>query len=357
VEARVLYDRPLRADGQGGPAPLPRHSARALASGEAPLASAALALLRGAHGDGLACAGVSERAGAAYVAAIRARYGHYNAFHNWRHVVFVAHATELLLGAPGVARALPAGAALALTAAALGHDAGHRGTTSAFEVRTRSAIAAAHGGSGPVLERYHTALTLAALGESGVLGELQWGGSGAGSGSGSGAGAGAAASAEAATGLVRAAIMATDMGVHGAVLASLEARAARVAGGGPLLLPASAPDLEAFAGEVLHCTDVGAAAYSATDMKAWAAALYTEFTELPERERAACVPVTPFFAELVGAPLAQARMQAGFVAGVVQPLWAALHVATGGALGAQVARIAAAHAFHCSEVARLEGGR
>jgi hypothetical protein len=164
-------------------------------------------------GEGLARAGVSERAGEAYIAAIRARYSFYNAFHNWRHVVSVAHATALVLSAPGIAGALPGGAALALTAAALGHDAGHRGTTSAFEIKLRTALAAANGGEGPVLERHHAAVALACLAGSGVLEELP--------GEGGGEVAGA----------VRAAIMATDMGVHGAVLASLEARAARVARG------------------------------------------------------------------------------------------------------------------------------
>jgi hypothetical protein len=65
--------------------------------------------------------------------------------------------------------------------------------------------------------------------------------------------------------------------------------------------------------------------------------------------------VTPFFAALVDAPLAQAEMQVGFVRGVVRPLWAALDVVAGGALAAQVARVDAAIRFHEGEVVRLGG--
>ena len=47
-------------------------------------------------------------------------------------------------------------------------------------------------------------------------------------------------------------------------------------------------------------------------------------------------------------------MQAGFVRGVVRPLWAALARLAGGALDAQVARVDASIDFHEREAARLE---
>jgi 3',5'-cyclic-nucleotide phosphodiesterase len=290
-------------------------------------------LLRGPAGDALARAGVPDAAALAFVRQIRATY-EANAFHNYRHVVSVLHCAALVLAAPALADAVPPLLRFAILVAALGHDAGHPGTTSAFEVKLRTPLAVAHGGAGPVLERYHAATTLAALERAGVFAAQP------------------PAARAAALETVRAAIISTDMAVHNAVLASQQARATRCAGGAPPL-DGTAADADAFAGELLHVADLSAAAYGAADMQFWAAGLYAEFTALPARERDACLPVTPFFAGLVGAPLAQAKMQVGFVRDVVRPLWAALDGVAGGALAGQCARVDAALIFHEAEVARL----
>ena len=362
----ALYGRPVGAagvvavvgigSGSGGglegagaqppPPPRPRAPPHALCiEGEARLAAAALALLRGPRGDGLSRAGVPDAAAAAFIAAIRATHAAqpWNPFHNWYHVVSVLHATALVLNAPALA-ALPPLLRLAGCAAALGHDAGHPGTTNAYETRSRSRLAAAGGGSGPVLERHHIELTLGALESSGVLGAVGGGGA---------RGAGARASL---TALVRAAIMATDMGVHDAVLASLSARAERCRGGGAPW-NGSQSDAEALVGEVLHATDLSAAAYARAGMQWWAAGLYEEFGLQPAREAAAGLEPGAFFLSLAqGGALAQARAQVGFVRGVVRPLWAGVDAVAGGALAAQLRNVEASLAFHEGEVARLEDG-
>jgi hypothetical protein len=304
-----------------------------VSEGEEYLVATVLALLQGPRGDALAAAGVSDAAAGALVRALRETYGP-NAFHNFRHVVSVMHATALALAAPALAAVVPPTLRFAVLVAALGHDSGHRGTTSAFEIRAGSHIAAEHGGEGPVLERYHAAQTVAALDASGALAAVD------------------AAVRAAVRATVRAAIMATDMGVHDAVLASLQARAARVAAGAPPL-DGTAADGDAFASELLHAADLSAAAVDEEAMRRWAAGLFAEFTALPAREREAALPVTPFFDAFVGAPLVQARTQVGFVRDIVRPLWVALDGVARGALAERIVRVDATIAFHEAEVARL----
>ena len=66
------------------------------------------------------------------------------------------------------------------------------------------------------------------------------------------------------------------------------------------------------------------------------------------------LPGAPFMRGL-DAPLARARMQAGFVGGVVAPLWRALGALAGGELDEPLRNVGANAAFYAGEARRLEG--
>ena len=211
--------------------------------------------------------------------------------------------------------------------AALGHDAGHRGFNNAFEVASRSPIAAANGGSGPVLERHHAAAVAAALAESGVLD-------------------GAAPEARAALlRTVNAASMATDLARHDAIVAEL-ARAAADARGFASLSP------DARVAALMHTADLSGQAFPRPVALAWSDLIADEFAAQAAAEATSGLATAPFMMGLESA-LARARMQAGFTRGVVLPLWRALADVAAGARDEPVLNIEANALHYAAERDRL----
>ena len=275
---------------------------------ESGLPSVALSLLR----PSLACGLFSEAAAVTAIGALCASYGKLP-FHNAFHGVAVTQSAMM------IARTVPAfRAALSdfdvflLGMAALGHDAGHRGFSNAYEFAARSSIALTYGVDGPVLERFHTATTLSILQSSGVLELLD------------------SETRADAMHTVTAAIMATDMLRHDTIVADLAAQgssSSSSSGGGSI--NSLTPD--AVIGALIHCADLSAHAFPNAIASKWAERIAAEFSQQVSAEVLNGLPITSF---MIGQdkPLARARLQAGFCGSVVAPLWRALSKHADGAL-------------------------
>ncbi|KAG8177159.1 hypothetical protein JTE90_009851 [Oedothorax gibbosus] len=85
-------------------------------------------------------------------------------YHNWKHGFSVAHFSYLLLKNLNLmGNQLSLLESLSLFVACLCHDLDHRGTTSSFQVTSKSVLAALYSSEGSVLERHHFAQTMAIL--------------------------------------------------------------------------------------------------------------------------------------------------------------------------------------------------
>ncbi|XP_015914248.2 cGMP-dependent 3',5'-cyclic phosphodiesterase isoform X2 [Parasteatoda tepidariorum] len=85
-------------------------------------------------------------------------------YHNWKHGFSVAHFSYLLLkNLKLMGNQISPLEGLALYVACLCHDLDHRGTTSSFQVTSKSVLAALYSSEGSVLERHHFAQTMAIL--------------------------------------------------------------------------------------------------------------------------------------------------------------------------------------------------
>ncbi|XP_035232407.1 cGMP-dependent 3',5'-cyclic phosphodiesterase-like, partial [Stegodyphus dumicola] len=85
-------------------------------------------------------------------------------YHNWKHGFSVAHFSYLLLkNLKLMGNQLSFLEGLSLFVACLCHDLDHRGTTSSFQVTSKSVLAALYSSEGSVLERHHFAQTMAIL--------------------------------------------------------------------------------------------------------------------------------------------------------------------------------------------------
>ncbi|GFR02488.1 cGMP-dependent 3',5'-cyclic phosphodiesterase, partial [Trichonephila clavata] len=85
-------------------------------------------------------------------------------YHNWKHGFSVAHFSYLLLkNLKLMGNQLSYLEGLCLFVACLCHDLDHRGTTSSFQVTSKSVLAALYSSEGSVLERHHFAQTMAIL--------------------------------------------------------------------------------------------------------------------------------------------------------------------------------------------------
>lgn len=274
--------------------------------GEARLLAAAAAMLA----PRLSQAGVAPAVGAAFLSAMRTSYTA-APFHNWFHAVAVLHGAWLLLGVPALARALPAGAQLALLLAAVGHDAGHPGHSSSLAAALRTPAYERFGRRGDgLLERLHAATLAEALEESGVARALP----------------------AALLPAVEGAVLHTDMGTHGATVAALEAWADEGGGGGGDGAPLPTHRVALLLGAALHAADLGGLCYAAPVAAAWTARVTAEFRAQAAAEEALGLPVTPHMAGLMD-DAACARAQVRFIEGTVAPLWGALKRVVDGPLG------------------------
>lgn len=287
---------------------------------EAGLPAVAFSLLR----PSLVCCGeVTETAARAITAALCASYSHLP-FHNAYHGISTMQVVILLANKmPAAVTALSNFDILLLAIAALGHDAGHVGFNNAFEVARRSPIALNHGGDGPVLERFHAANTIALIDESGLFAQLT------------------TSTRAAALHTITAAIMATDMSRHIAIVEDL-VRCDTL----------SSLALDALSGALVHCADLSAHAFPLAISLAWTARISDEFSNQVAEEERLGLPITTFMTGL-DKPLARARMQATFASRVVAPLWRALADHAEGSLDEPIGNIYKNSDFYAQEVERL----
>ena len=254
------------------------------------LPKVALELLRPSLIDGM----ISEKAAAAVTASLCASYSqlpYHNAFHG---VATMQAALLIARSVPAARSALVDFEMILLSFAALGHDAGHRGFGNAYEVAARSSIALNHGIDGPVLERFHSAITVAVVEASGVLAHLT------------------SSDCAAALHTITAAIMATDMVRHDTIVGDLTRC-------GSL----SALTTDTLMGALVHCADLSAHAFPHAIADRWADRIAAEFFNQVASEVSSGLPTANFMHGL-DMPLARARLQSGFNNGVAAPLWRAL---------------------------------
>ena len=131
-------------------------------------------------------------------------------FHNWHHVADVTQCLYTLLTQTGLASKLSTEQLIAVFLAAPAHDLDHRGRSNVYEINENSEIAQAFPGEKGPLECHHSRLALKTLDSTGILKGLPKG------------------SAELVRVCVRNAILATDMGRHGALMNRFNAVTAEV---------------------------------------------------------------------------------------------------------------------------------
>ena len=286
---------------------------------EARLPSVALALLR----PSLACGLVPEVAAAAVIAKLCASYGRLP-FHNAYHGVSTMQVSMLVLRSiPSIREKLSDLQGFLLAVASLGHDAGHNGFNNAYEVAAATPIALAHGGNGPVLERFHAATTVAVLEDSGALAIL------------------APGARFAALHTVTAAVMATDMSRHNDIVSDFN----KCSDFGDL-----APDQ--LVGALVHCADLSAHVFTTAVSLSWTARISAEFFLQVTNEAQRSFPVTPFMVGL-DTPLARVKMQEQFITYIVVPLWRSLAALAEKRLDEPMRNLEVNLAFYAAEIDRL----
>jgi hypothetical protein len=286
---------------------------------------------------------LAPAAAAGFIAAVAA---HMNdcPFHCLRHVCMVTTRCALLLTQSGLrARVLTDLDCLALLLAALTHDLEHSGTTNSFHVATRSPLALRYHDTS-VMENHHACVALTLLERSGLLAQLAPG-----------------ERSELRKTLV-AAVLATDMAVHGELLARVAARvaahrdaaaaaaaagadgagadgagappdaartrrsstagAAHAAGAGAAgFRRESVDDRRLLVCYLLHCADLCNPLLPFPLSRRIANTLETEFAAQAALERAQELPVSVMLAQT---DVAKARNEVGFIKAVVKPLYTTL---------------------------------
>eukprot|EP01043_Picozoa_sp_COSAG02_P064577 COSAG02_NODE_9483_length_2204_cov_1.329691_1_plen_473_part_00 len=121
-------------------------------------------------------------------------------FHNWHHVADVTQCLYTLLTQTGLAGKLSTEQLIAVFLAAPAHDLDHRGRSNVYEINENTDIAQAFPGEKGPLECHHSRLALKTLDSTGILAGLS------------------KESAELVRVCLKNAILATDMGRHGALM-------------------------------------------------------------------------------------------------------------------------------------------
>ena len=290
---------------------------------ESHLPAIALELLR----PSLACGLVTEAAAVFITSKLCASYSRlpfHNAFHG---VATMQVITLMATTVPAVRAALSDFDVFLLSVATLGHDAGHGGYNNAFEVAVGSSVALAYGIDGPVLERYHAALTIQMLDESGALAQLT------------------ADVRAAALHSATAAILATDMSQHDGIVSELERCLDSPSGMGTL-------NHNSLCGALTHAADLSAHTFPRAVSLAWSVRISDEFGAQAAAEKSHGIFLTPFMVGL-DKPLPRAKMQANFAKSVVVPLWRALAALANGALAEPMKNLEGNTAYYAAEADRL----
>lgn len=221
--------------------------------------------------------------------------------HNFRHVATVTHIAYLFLLNSGLRRKglLHDCDCLALLLAAICHDLEHTGVTNSYHVNTRSALALRYHDSS-VMENHHASVALQLLEKlPGVLGRM-----------------GAQDAAGVRKTLVQA-ILATDMSVHGDLLARMNARLAGDEG----FSPEAVDDRRLLVAFLLHCADLCNPLKPHAVSRRIAADLSREFAAQAELEAAAGLSVSVM---LSPTEVTRATNEVGFISAVVSPLFKTL---------------------------------
>ena len=273
----------------------------------------------------LACGLVSEVVAETVVKRLCESYGSEPPFHNAFHGVATLQAVIMLSRTvPGVREVLSGFDILLLAIAALGHDAGHRGFKNAHEIAQRSPIAiATNQPEGPVLERFHAALTLHVVESSGALDFL-----------------GLTERADAMATIAKA-IMKTDMAGHKDVVSELT----RCGSLDKL-------SQEVLLGALVHVADISAHAFTRAVSIAWTARISDEFALQSALEESLGLAKTPMMVGLEK-PLNRARLQADFLTVIVVPLWRAIAAVADGSLDEPLHNVESNAAFYAAEYEKL----
>jgi GAF domain-containing protein len=236
-----------------------------------------------------------------FIGAVRSKYRPENAFHNFQHAWGVMHLSFMLLR-NGAEEYLTALDIFALLVSAICHDSDHPGNNNAFEIAMRSELALLYSDDS-VLERHHLAVTNLLLSDPNISVTD---------------GLSPAEQTEFRQ-LVTAAILATDMSQHFKIVDDIIRRTATP-------VPYSREDAasrKALIGHILHAADIGAQTQCPTVALKWTDRLVAEFSSQAQREIDANIPLTPFLHGLDD-ELKKMQLQAGFVTGIVMPLFAGL---------------------------------
>lgn len=233
--------------------------------------------------------------------AVHKMYNKNNAFHNFKHAWGTMHLTYQILckGADAYLTSLDI---LAVLLAAICHDLDHPGNNNAFEVATRSALAQTYSDD-TVLERHHCASTVKLLAhpDHDFMEYL------------------CPADQARLRKIMLSSIMATDMSQHFTLVEQLVSHGSRP-------VPFQKKDVEermVLTRLVLHCADIGAQTQRRELALQWTERCLAEFAAQGANEKLLGLDLTPFMQGL-DSQLTRMQLQAGFVAGIVVPLWSAL---------------------------------
>lgn len=228
-------------------------------------------------------------------------YHNENSFHNFKHAWGTMHLTYQLLK-NGADEHLTSLDILAVLIAAICHDLDHPGNNNDFEIATKTTLALSIT-DGVVLERHHCSVALKILSSPGsdfteILKESD---------------------KNRLKQIITASIMATDMSQHFKIVAQLICHSNR-----PIPFSKKNPDdRQLLAGFVLHSADVGAQTQSKHVALQWTERCLNEFSVQGMKEKALGLPLTLYMQNLDD-ELTRQKIQAGFVGGIVVPLWSAI---------------------------------
>ena len=224
-----------------------------------------------------------------------------NSFHNFKHAWGTMHLTYQILR-NGADMHLTSLDILAVLIAAICHDLDHPGNNNDFEIAAQTSLALSSSDC-VVLERHHCSVALKILSSPGcdfteILQESD---------------------KSRLEQIITASIMATDMSQHFKIVAQLINHSNR-----PIPFSKKNPDERLLlAGFVLHSADVGAQTQAKEVALQWTERCLDEFSAQGVKERALGLPLTPYMQNLDD-ELTRQRIQAGFVGGIVIPLWSAI---------------------------------